>query len=91
MGHALPVLHSLNDGIEKDELCQKWTHRFHLALVCEIKYYPVQKTFTVVMFVKLSETGFFFFTAISGEMKRVQLKIHEEKEKEKKIYAKMFA
>ncbi|KAM9356669.1 peptidyl-prolyl cis-trans isomerase D [Symphorus nematophorus] len=29
--------------------------------------------------------------AISNEMKRVQLKIQEEKEKEKKIYAKMFA
>ncbi|KAK2904442.1 peptidyl-prolyl cis-trans isomerase D [Channa argus] len=29
--------------------------------------------------------------AISSEMKRVQLKIQEEKEKEKKIYAKMFA
>lgn len=30
-------------------------------------------------------------TAIGNEMKRVQLKIQEEKEKEKKIYAKMFA
>ncbi|XP_029917656.1 peptidyl-prolyl cis-trans isomerase D [Myripristis murdjan] len=29
--------------------------------------------------------------AISNEMKRVQLKVKEEKEKEKKIYAKMFA
>lgn len=29
--------------------------------------------------------------AISNEMKRVQLKLQEEKEKEKKIYAKMFA
>eukprot|EP00064_Thunnus_orientalis_P016473 superscaffoldBa00003278_g16539 len=29
--------------------------------------------------------------AISNEMKRVQLKVQEEKEKEKKIYAKMFA
>lgn len=33
----------------------------------------------------------FLPTAISNEMKRVQLKIQEEKEKEKKIYAKMFA
>lgn len=32
-----------------------------------------------------------FLAAISNEMKRVQLKIQEEKEKEKKIYAKMFA
>lgn len=30
-------------------------------------------------------------TAIINEMKRVQLKIQEEKEKEKKIYAKMFS
>ncbi|CAL8261611.1 unnamed protein product [Lota lota] len=29
--------------------------------------------------------------AIAGEMKRVQIKVKEEKEKEKKIYAKMFA
>lgn len=32
----------------------------------------------------------FFLTAISSEMKKVHLKIQEEKEKEKKIYAKMF-
>uniref|UniRef100_A0A3Q1HP54 Peptidyl-prolyl cis-trans isomerase D n=1 Tax=Anabas testudineus TaxID=64144 RepID=A0A3Q1HP54_ANATE len=33
----------------------------------------------------------FSSTAISNEMKKVHLKIQEEKEKEKKIYAKMFA
>uniref|UniRef100_A0A3P8RNV7 peptidylprolyl isomerase n=1 Tax=Amphiprion percula TaxID=161767 RepID=A0A3P8RNV7_AMPPE len=33
----------------------------------------------------------YLLSAISNEMKRVQLKIQEEKEKEKKIYAKMFA
>lgn len=30
-------------------------------------------------------------TAITNEMKKVHLKIQEEKEREKKIYAKMFA
>lgn len=39
---------------------------------------------------KLNKTDF-FLTAIINEMKRVQLKIQEEKEKEKRIYAKMFA
>lgn len=34
---------------------------------------------------------FCLLTAIINEMKKVQLKIQEEKEKEKKIYAKMFA
>lgn len=34
---------------------------------------------------------FFLLAAIGNEMKRVQIKIQEEKEKEKKIYAKMFA
>lgn len=33
----------------------------------------------------------FLLAAIGNEMKKVQLKIQEEKEKEKKIYAKMFA
>lgn len=43
--------------------------------------------------VELIQRVFFFFhsTAIINEMKRVQLKIQEEKEKEKKIYAKMFS
>ena len=34
---------------------------------------------------------FLCFAAIAGEMKRVQASMKEEKEKEKKIYAKMFA
>lgn len=41
-------------------------------------------------FVRLGESVF-LLTAIINEMKRVQLKVQEEKEKEKKIYAKMFA
>lgn len=42
--------------------------------------------------VELIQRVFFFHsTAIINEMKRVQLKIQEEKEKEKKIYAKMFS
>lgn len=43
-----------------------------------------------LVFDKLSESDF-LLTAIINEMKRVQLRIQEEKEKEKKIYAKMFA
>ena len=39
----------------------------------------------------LKEMYLFLLTAITNEMKRVHLKIQEEKEKEKKIYAKMFA
>ena len=34
---------------------------------------------------------FLCFAAIAGEMKKVQVSVKEEKEKEKKIYAKMFA
>ena len=43
--------------------------------------------------VELIQSVFFppHSTAIINEMKRVQLKIQEEKEKEKKIYAKMFS
>uniref|UniRef100_A0A3B4GYR6 peptidylprolyl isomerase n=1 Tax=Pundamilia nyererei TaxID=303518 RepID=A0A3B4GYR6_9CICH len=36
-------------------------------------------------------SNLFFFTAITNELKKVHLKIQEEKEREKKIYAKMFA
>lgn len=43
------------------------------------------------MLIETRNLKFLLFTAITNELKKVHLKMQEEKEKEKKIYAKMFA